>query len=150
MPRPSSTSCASVWSDEDFLRAFLDLSVPADLFRHREHLRLAWLLLKSSDVPTAAERMCDGIRRFAHHHGATRKYHHTLTLAWMRLVASAVEEMPEGETFRQFMDAHPELCDKNLLSKYYSNESLETAAARQQWIDPDLQPLPTLRSYRQG
>src|SRR6059058_4957277 len=79
-------SGASAWSDEDFLRAFEDLSFPADQFRHREHIRVAWLYLKSSDATRAAERMAAGIRRFANHHGATRKYHHTLTLAWMRLV----------------------------------------------------------------
>ena len=148
MPEPNPTPSASVWSDEDFLRAFEDLSFPADLFHHREHIRVAWLYLQSSDASRAAERMAGGIRRFANHQGATQKYHHTLTLAWMRLVASALVETPEGKTFEQFMAAHPDLSDKNLLAKYYSNELLQTAAAREGWIEPDLQPLPTLRIYR--
>lgn len=148
MTEPNFTSRASVWSDEDFLRAFEDLSFPAELFHHREHLRVAWLYLQSSDASRAAERMAGGIRRFANHHGATQKYHHTLTLAWMRLVAAALVETPEGKTFERFMAAHPELSDKNLLAKYYSNELLQSAVAREGWAEPDLQPLPALRIYR--
>jgi hypothetical protein len=148
MAEPNLTSRASAWSDEDFLRAFEDLSFPADLFHHREHIRVAWLLLKCSDATSAAERMTAGIRRFANHHGATQKYHHTLTLAWIRLVAGALVETPEGHTFDQFVAAQPELCDKNLLAKYYSKELLETAAARQGWVEPDLQPMPSLRIHR--
>jgi hypothetical protein len=141
-------SGACAWSDEDFLRAFEDLSFPADQFRHREHIRVAWLYLKSSDASRAEERMSAGIRRFANHHGATQKYHHTLTLLWMRLVALALVETPEGWTFEEFLAAHPELCDKNLVAQYYSPELLQTPAAREGWVQPDLQPLPELRIYR--
>jgi hypothetical protein len=144
----NSNSGGSSWSDEDFLRAFEDLSFPADLFHHREHIRVAWLYLKSSDATRASERMAEGIRRFANHHGATQKYHHTLTLAWMRLVATALVETPEGCTFEQFLAARPELKDTKLLDKYYSKAILQTAEAREGWVEPDLQPLPELRIYR--
>lgn len=139
---------ASAWSDEDFLRAFEDLSFPPDQFHHREHIRVAWLYLKSSDATRAAERMTAGILRFANHHGATQKYHHTLTLAWMRLVAAALVETPEGHDFTEFLAQHRELRDKELLMKYYSPELLQTNGAREGWVEPDLQPLPTLRIYR--
>ncbi|HKW61468.1 MAG TPA: hypothetical protein VJN89_02890 [Candidatus Acidoferrum sp.] len=141
-------SGASAWSDEDFLRAFEDLSFPVELFHHREHIRVAWLYLKSSDATRASERMSTGIRRFADHHGATQKYHHTQTLAWMRLVAVALVETPGGYNFTQFLLDHPELADKTLLARYYSNELLQSAAAREGWVEPDLQPLPNLRVYR--
>ncbi len=139
---------APVWSDDDFLRAFEDLTFPADQFHHREHLRVAWLYLKSSDATRAAERMSAGIRRFANHHGATQKYRHTLTLLWMRLVAAALVETPDGLAFEEFLAAHPELCDKSLPAKYYSEALLQSPAAREGWVQPDLQPLPELRVYR--
>lgn len=148
MTDTNSVSGASARSDEDFLRAFEDLSFPADQFHHREHIRVAWLYLKSSDATRAAERMTAGILRFANHHGATQKYHHTLTLAWMRLVAAALVETPEGHNFTQFLAEHPELGEKEQLKKYYSSELLQTNAAREGWVEPDLQPLPTLRVYR--
>jgi hypothetical protein len=139
---------AAALSDAEFLRAFEDLTFPAELFHHREHMRVAWLYLKSSDATRASENMAVGIRRFANHHGATQKYHHTLTLAWMRLVAAAMVETPEGLSFDEFLALNPELTDKNLLAKYYSSELLQTSAAREGWIEPDLQPLPELRIFR--
>ena len=141
-------SGASGWSDEDLLRAFEDLSLPADQFHHREHIRVAWLYLKSSDATRAAERMAAGILRFANHHGATQKYHRTVTLAWIRLVAAALVETPERHDFTQFLAEHAELADKGLLKKYYSPELLQTNGAREGWVEPDLLPLPNLRIYR--
>lgn len=148
MTETNFASSACAWSDEDFLRAFEDLSFPVNQFHHREHIRVAWLYLKSSDATRAAERMSAGIRRFANHNGATQKYHHTQTLAWMRLVAVALVETPEGYNFTQFLSDHPELADKSLLAKYYSAELLQSHGAREGWVEPDLQPLPTLRIYR--
>ncbi len=148
MPDSKISSGASAWSDQDFLRAFEELSFPAELFHHREHIRVAWLYLKSTDASRAAELMSEGIRRFANHHGATQKYHHTVTLAWMRLVAAALAETPEEHVFERFLSAHPELKDTNLLAKYYSKELLQSAAAREGWLEPDLRPLPDLRIYR--
>jgi len=150
MTNSNCSSGAPARSDEEFLRAFEDLSFPADRFHHREHIRVAWLYLKSTDATRAAERMSEGIRRFANHHGATQKYHHTLTLAWMRLVAAALVETPDGHTFKQFIAAHPQLKDTKLLDQYYSKELLQTVAARETWVEPDLQPLPGLRIYRCG
>ncbi len=136
MTQSQPTSGAPVWSDEDFLRAFEDLSFPGGLFHHPGHIRVAWLYLKCSDATRAAERMAAGILRFANHHGATQKYHHTLTLAWMRLVAAALVETPEGHSFEEFLAAHRQLEDKNLLARYYSNERLQTVAAREGWSNP--------------
>jgi len=66
----------------------------------------------------------------------------------MRLVAAALVETPEGYTFEQFISAHPQLKSTKLLDKYYSKELLQGAAAREGWMEPDLQPLPELRIYR--
>jgi len=148
MTETNSGSGACAWSDEDFLCAFEDLSFPLSQFHHREHLRVAWLYLKSSDATRATERMAAGIRRYANHHGATQKYHHTLTLAWMRLVAASLVETPEGHNFTQFLAEHTELGDQGLVRKYYSAELLQTGGAREGWVEPDLQPLPDLRVYR--
>src|SRR2546429_3123629 len=79
---------------------------------------------------------------FRSHHAASEKYHHTLTLFWMRLVAAALVETPEGCAFEEFLTAHAELCDKNLPSQYYSQDLLRTPAARDGWVEPDLRPLP--------
>src|SRR5436853_6522921 len=138
MPESEFTSGASAWSDEEFLRAFEDLSFPADLFHHGEHIRVAWLYLKSSHASRAAERMSEGIRRFANHHGATQKYHHTHTLAWRRLVAAALVETPEGYAFEQFLTAHPQLRDTNHLARYHSKQHRDPDATRDAPDEPHL------------
>ena len=131
-------SGARAWSDEDFLSAFENLSFPVDQFHHREHLRVDWLYLKSCDATRATERISAAIRRFANLDGATENYHHTLTLFWMRLIAVALVETPEGCAFEEFLAAHRELGDKNLPAKYYSPGLLEAPAATQGWVEPDL------------
>ena len=56
---------ASLPSDEDFLRAFFGLTLANSEFRHRDHLRLAWLAVRRHGDGAAEEVVTAGIRRFA-------------------------------------------------------------------------------------
>ncbi len=85
--------------------------------------------------------MEEGIRRYAAHLGASQKYHHTITLFWMRAVASALGEEPRHPSFDAFVTAHPELLDKALVERHFSPPLLESAAARSGWLEPDRLPL---------
>jgi hypothetical protein len=108
--------------DVAFVRAFERGEIaPAD-FHHASHLRLALAYLAdSASEEEAAERMAAALRRFAAAAGHPEKYHHTITLFWMRMVAR--------------------LLDKELPLAYYSRERLWSDAARAAWLDPDLQTL---------
>jgi hypothetical protein len=139
--RPPSRN-PSDWTDQQFCEAFESLKIPNEMFRHREHIRLAWIYSIHFSGEEALSRMVDGIRAFAKHHGAEAKYHHTITLAWMRLVHHAVRSAPPGGDFASFVDAHPHLLDPQLLGQYYSPEKLKSDAARHAWFDPDLRSLP--------
>ena len=44
-------------ADDEFRRSFERCEIPNDEFRHRDHLRLAWIYLRESDVSTAAARV---------------------------------------------------------------------------------------------
>lgn len=129
-------------SDEAFVAAFKDCTLPKALFRHRQHLRLAWLYLQESPYDAAAARMEQSIRRFAGYHGVSDKYHHTLTLVWMRLVAHARRLDRGTDGFDAFLDRHPHLLDQAAPRRYFSEARLESAAARAEWVDPDLCSLP--------
>lgn len=125
---------------DPFVAAMEDLSFPAADFHHRDHVRLAWLYAR--DWPEDDGRRCaDTIRRYATHHGAPGKYHHTMTLAWFRVVAGLRSREPEAE-FDAFLEAHPELLDRELLARYYSADRLRSEQARAGWLEPDLAPLP--------
>ena len=76
---------------QDLVRDFETCALPNEVFHHREHIFVAWTYLRQMDYSAAETRMSEAIRRFAEFHGATTKYHHTITLVWMRLVAAALE-----------------------------------------------------------
>jgi hypothetical protein len=128
-------------TDQEFCEAFESLEIPKESFHHREHIRLAWIYSSHYAEEEAAARMARGIRAFARHHGVEAKYHHTVTLAWMRLVWQAVRATPQTRHFTSFVNANPHLLNPRLLGDYYSPELLNHDAARSSWIEPDLRPL---------
>lgn len=92
-------------------------------FRHVDHLHLALdCLCEEATVDAAIERMAAALRAKAAAAGAPEKYHHTLTLFWMRRLAPLV--------------------DKDLPLAYYSRERLDSDAARREWVEPDLREMP--------
>jgi hypothetical protein len=129
-------------NDEEFLRAFENCELPNHVFHHGDHVRAAWLYVRRLGASHAAEHLSQGILRFATHYGSPQKYHHTMTVAWVRLVAAAHRETPEIRRFEDFVAAHPDLLELRALSKYYSASRLVSSAARSAWAEPDLRPLP--------
>jgi len=130
------------WTDEDFREAFESLKIPNEMFHHREHIRLAWIYSREYPQEQALAHMVQGIQAFAKHHGAAAKYHHTITVAWMRLVRHAVRQATQAQDFNTFAAAHVHLFHARLLEYYYSKARLQSDAARYDWLDPDLRPLP--------
>ena len=109
-------------SDAAFARAFERGEIANADFHHADHLRLALAYLQESDtVDQAAERMSAALRRFATALGHPEKYHHTITVFWIRMLAR--------------------LLDQQLPLAFYSRERLWSAAARAGWLEPDLQDL---------
>jgi hypothetical protein len=135
--RPVTSPLAA--ADAAFLTDFETLRLPADAFSHRQHVRLAWVLLRT-DPAAALGRVERGIRRFAGHHGAPAKYHATITEAWMRLVAGALASSPAAadEPFDAWVHAAPELLDSGRLRLYFNEVRLASAEARAGWVEPDL------------
>ena len=129
-------------TDQDFLRAFEACELPADSFHHQDHIRLAWIYLRRHEEQQVRLRMGEAIRRFAAYHGKSDKYHETITMAWLRLVASAKMGLPDEATFAELTTAAPELLEKRTIEKFYSAAVLASDLARTCWIEPDLQPLP--------
>lgn len=126
----------------DLVGDFESCALPASAFHHRDHIQVAWTYLRRMDYPTAEKRMSDALRKFTAVHGATAKYHHTLTLAWMRLVAAAIRDDPGLDDFDGFAGAHPELFDPAAPGRFFSTGLLQSEAARSGWVDPDLRALP--------
>lgn len=129
-------------TDEEFLAAFEHAEIGSYSFPHRAHLRLAWLCVRRFGVEGAVDQVTSGIRSLATSQGKAALYHDTLTRAWVYVVAAAVAEGTELTTFDRFLDAYPDLLDKNYLLRHYSAQRLSSPEARTHWLSPDLLPIP--------
>ena len=137
-------------TDAQFARAFERGEIPNAAFHHDAHLRLAWHYLReNASAPEATERMAASLRQFAAAAGKLEKYHHTLTVFWIRALALAGASMRDREA-TDVLRVCPRLLDKELPLAFYSRERLFSDAARLSWVAPDRQPLtadaPALRS----
>lgn len=133
-------------TDREFLAAF-ETCLPNELFHHRDHLRLAWIYLQRYGASAAPARIRESIRRYAAHHGKSEKYHETVTVAWLRLLADSADRCAAA-SFAELLAACPELLDKHTLHRYYSPELLALESARTQFVPPDRHALPALAQSR--
>ncbi|GAA3217165.1 hypothetical protein [Nonomuraea helvata] len=113
----------------------------AERFGHREHVHLTWLAVRRCGVPAAVDLVSDGIQRTARYAGAPQKYHATISRAWVELVGHHAAELGEGD-FTAFVDHHPALLDKRLLTRFYRPATLASPQAKTGWVEPDLAPFP--------
>jgi hypothetical protein len=128
-------------NDQEFLRAFHESTLSSEDFRHRGHLRLAWLVLRTCALEEALPLLSLGIRQYASSKGAGSTYNETLTQFWIRIVNHAMRTHPTTE-FEQCINTFPILLDKQLPFHHWRRETLDGNRARSSWLEPDLRPLP--------
>ncbi|MGH3586223.1 MAG: hypothetical protein ACRDQ0_07845 [Pseudonocardia sp.] len=115
--------------------------VTTGTFGHRDHVHLTWLAVRRVGMPAAIGLVSDGIRRTARYAGAPRKYHVTISRAWVELVAHHAAEKADPD-FPAFAARNPALLDKRLLTRFYRSTTLAGSPARAGWVAPDLAPFP--------
>jgi hypothetical protein len=128
-------------------------------FGHRQHVHLAFLAVRRHGMPDAVEKVCGWLRQITAYKRAPQKYHHTVSRAWVELVAHHVDPDERGQSrpvtgsntppgdpwdsdFDDFVRRCPALLNKRLLSRHYRSSTLAADAARRDWIPPDLAPFP--------
>ena len=137
------THSASPAADLRFRRDFETLVFPKAEFRHREHLRLAYVYLAEQSTEAAHECMRRAIHAFIAHHGIDfSKYHETLTRAWILAVRHFMEKTPGTSCFDDLIRAQPVMLDSKIMLTHYSTELLFSPGARAGFVEPDLDPIP--------
>lgn len=136
-------SAHTILSDDDFLAAFNDCSAPPSAFNHAGHVRIAWIHLQRYPLAQAIQLTCDGIERFANHLGVPDKYNRTLSEALMRIMAN-LGATNTCLSWDGYMSENRGLFEnaQQLLGQYYSNELLNSKAAKSTFMQPDISPLP--------
>ena len=127
-------------TDAELARALERGEIANENFHHASHLHVAWVYLsESSSVKEAASKMRETLRRFASAAGKLEKYHETITLFWVHLLACA-HAADSGKTLEEIVHANSRLLEKNFPLAYYSAERLFSDSARTSWVEPDLKP----------
>jgi hypothetical protein len=113
-------------------------------FRHYQHLTVALWYVWHLSFEEAKGKVTNGIRRLAETYGKMG-YHETITIFWLRMVSSFAAEHKSKSPLLTTANALIEKYDdKDLIRRYYSEELLNSAAAKAEWIEPDLTSLPAL------
>jgi hypothetical protein len=133
-------------TDLEFRDAFESGAVAPSSFRHRDHLRLAYVYLCEGEVETAHKRMRNSIRRFLDLNGVDpAKYHETLTLAWIQAVRHFMEMSSQATSFDDFIEHDQRLLDTSIMLTHYSKNALFSDRARKEFLAPDRQAIPLYR-----
>jgi hypothetical protein len=133
-------------SDGIFLKAFEDCALPFAEWKHRAHLKVAYLYLCQYPFAQALERVRENIKRY---NAATntpetldRGYHETVTMAWLRLVQCTLVEYGPAASADEFLEAQEHLLNRKALRFFYSRDRIMTWQAKAEFVTPDLTPLP--------
>ena len=130
-------------SDRRFIVAFEACQLQANEFRHREHLRVAYIYLTLHPFDLALQKMERGLQRLLAHLGApSSQYHRTLTEAWLRAVQHFMKKSGPTSDFEHFLATSGCLLSKEIMATHYTAEVLASEAARTAFVKPDLCPIP--------
>lgn len=128
----------------DFVEAFEACAISADNFHHADHVRLAWIYLRSHPLTEAIERFSAALQRFAAYRGVPGKYHQTITWAYLLLIHERMERDGARRDWESFRAANADLFDRHpsILARYYSPDTLKSDLARRIFVLPDAVRLP--------
>jgi hypothetical protein len=129
--------------DQAFARAFEACQIAPGAFDHAAHVRLAYVYLCEGRVDAAVDRMKQALLAFLAHLGVgPSKYHETITRAWVMAVSHFMDESAACESAAAFMTLNPRLLDSRIMLKHYSAEVLFSPRAREEFVPPDVRPIP--------
>nr|HEX4316932.1 hypothetical protein [Kofleriaceae bacterium] len=98
-------------SDASLVDRLESLALAPHAFRHREHVRVAFAMLRADGLGVGGARFRRALREFAEHCGAARKFDEALTAAWLERIAARIAATPELTDSAAFLAAHADLLD---------------------------------------
>lgn len=121
------------------IEAFERLQINPAHFDHKAHVYVAWSYLQDYDLLSSIERYRSTLKLLTRKLGVPGKYHETLTWFFMVLVAERIDRDPPGD-WEAFIGRNQDLFTRapGIASKFYSSDRLGSAAARRQFLLPDL------------
>jgi hypothetical protein len=115
-----------------FMRGEFDPQV----FRHRDHVRMGFEMLRRHSFVEVALHYSQALRVMAEKAGKPHAFHQTVTLAFLSLIAERMETR-EFRDFETFERANTDLIDKSVLGRWYGSERLALDVARRTFVLPE-------------
>jgi hypothetical protein len=124
-------------NNQELIRLF-ETDAPATALHHADHVRLSFAYLSMYAPLEALERFCVALKRYAAAHGKPQRYHETITHAYFFLIRERMAR-GSGQTWDEFSRNNPDLflCKNGILSRYYTEEALQSDLARAVFLFPD-------------
>jgi len=123
-------------ADSPDLARFLRVEIDPATFPHREHVRIAFEMLRRHDFPETVLHFSRTLRAMAGKVGRPEAFHQTVTIAFLSLIAERME-CGGAADFAAFAQANPDLLEKSALERWYRPERLASAVARRTFLLPD-------------
>ncbi len=123
-------------AENAFLDRFESGEIKPGAFDHKAHIRAAYGMLCRYEFIDACAKYASTIRGLAERAGAYDKYNTTITLAFMSLIAERIANSDAGD-WNAFIEANPDLLERDALSSWYSDDRLHSPLARKQFVLPD-------------
>jgi hypothetical protein len=125
----------------ELVRAFETCELNPAEFKHYQHLAVALWYLKHLPYERASDKMRGGIQKLAAAYGKNG-YHETITVFWLKMVSSFLRTANSHATTAELANlVANEYCNKNVIADYYSAETLASAKAKKEWVEPDVKAL---------
>ena len=125
-------------TDEQLVTAFESAELSAAEFTHTAHVRVAWWYLRHHPFPEARRRFTAALQQFAAANGAHDKYHETITVAYLLIIAERLATDRDG-AWGSFAERNPDLLERrpSILERYYSADVLRSEPAKREFVVPD-------------
>jgi hypothetical protein len=126
-------------TDAELVEAFELGTLPPDAFTHTAHVRVARWYVLHEPMLVAIARFRAALMRFAARIGKPEKYHETITVGYMLVIADRLRGAGE-QSWEAFAAANADLLQTkpSVLVSFYSDAVLDSAAARAGFVAPDL------------
>ena len=121
------------------LGRFLRGEIAAASFPHREHVRMAFEMLRHHDFAETVLHFSRALRSMARQAGKPQAFHQTVTIAFLSLIAERLDG-GRWEDFGAFARDNPDLLDKGALARWYRPERLASERARRTFLLPEPAP----------
>ena len=126
-------------TDQELREQFERGTLPNESFRHREHVRMAFLYLTEYPALKALQAFSEALQKFAAAHGKPQLYHETITWAYILLIRERMARAGRPEDWEEFARNNADLLrwKDGVLQKYYRAETLTSDLARTTFLFPD-------------